>query len=145
MKKLISDYKDELNRANVQVTQARLAIIEHFGSHDEPIDAQDLVEHLREKLNIDRATIFRILNVFTKNGLLKKLEFGEGKARYELANSTDHHHLICENCGKIEDIPDTVIPKMEKEIEKNHNFLIKRHSLEFFGLCKDCQKLKKFS
>jgi len=48
---------------------------------------------------------------------------------------------MCENCGKIEDIPDTTLPSFEKEIAKRHKFLVKRHSLEFFGLCDECQKI----
>lgn len=134
------DCKDELKEAKVQVTNARVATLKHFESHDGPIDASDLIIHLQKELKIDRATIFRILNVFTKSGLIKKLEFGEGKSRYELLRGDDHHHLICENCGCIEDIPDTLIPEAEKKIGDKHQFLIKRHSLEFFGLCKNCQQ-----
>lgn len=137
------DHSEELKKAHIAVTSARLATMELFENHDTPIDAQHVIDHLQKKLGIDRVTGFRILNSFTEKGLLRKVDFGDGKGRYELATEEDHHHLICENCGKIEAIPDTVIPEMEKKIEKTHNFLIKRHSLEFFGLCSDCQKKMK--
>src|SRR5258708_506057 len=111
-----------------------------FESHEKPMDAAHLVEHLQKDLGIDRVTVFRILNAFVGKGLITKLEFGEGKARYEVTSKEDHHHLICDNCGKIEDIADTHLPKLESEISHKTGFLIKRHSLEFFGLCKSCQK-----
>ncbi len=130
----------ELQKADLKATPARLAALKLFESHDKPFDSQHLISHLQKELNLDRVTVFRILNAFTKNNLINKLEFGEGKARYELANKEDHHHLICDNCGKIEDISDSVIPSLEKVIQTKYKFLVKRHSLEFFGLCKDCQK-----
>jgi len=134
------DCAEELKEANLQVTEARIATIQFFERYREPIDAQAVIDHLQKTLGTNRATCFRILNSFTKNGLLRKLEFGEGKARYELANLPHHHHLICEKCGCLQDIVDTVIiPDAEKELGKKHKFLIKRHALEFFGLCENCQ------
>ncbi len=140
MTKVTHDCADELKEVNLNATEARIATMQLFESHEEPIDAQHLLEDLQKKFKIDRVTVFRILNTFTEKGLLKKLEFGEGKARYELAQEEDHHHLICENCGAIEDIPDTLIPGVEKEIQQKHKFLVKKHSLEFFGLCANCNK-----
>lgn len=136
------DCSQELKEASLQVTPARLATMQVFESHDKPLDAQHMIDHLQKKLGVDRVTVFRILNAFVEKGLIRKLEFGEGKARYELADKEDHHHLICENCGLIQDIEDKVIPSIERHIEQQHNFMVKYHSLEFFGLCKDCRKGK---
>ncbi len=130
---------DEIKEATLKATPARVAAMQLFENHDKPLDAQHLVDHL-SKEGIDRVTVFRMLNAFVEKGLLRKLEFGEGKARYELADKEDHHHLICERCGSISDIEDTVVPALEKHIESHHHFKVKSHSLEFFGLCEDCQK-----
>lgn len=135
---MVHDCSEEIKQAMLKVTPARVATMKLFESHDTPLDAQHLVDHL-VKEGIDRVTVFRMLNAFVEKGLLRKLEFGEGKARYELADKEDHHHLICEKCGKVEDIEDTVIPALEKHIEKQHHFQVERHSLEFFGLCEECQ------
>lgn len=131
--------KLELQQANLQVTPARVAAMQLFESHDKPLDSQHVVDHLQKDLGIDRVTVFRILNAFLEKGLIRKLEFGEGKARYEL-NASEHHHLVCQNCGTIEDISDCNIAQLEKDIKKKKGFLVKTHSLEFFGLCKDCQQ-----
>lgn len=128
-----------LTEHKLHVTDARTFLLETVAKEKTPVDASTLIERMQEKLGVDRVTVFRILNTLTAHGILRKLEFQEGKARYEL-NDEDHHHLVCESCGAIIDIPDTLIPKIEKDLEAQHDFLIQRHSLEFFGLCKDCQK-----
>lgn len=131
--------ENEIHEASLKVTPARVALMQLFESHDTPLDAQHLIDHLQKEIGIDRVTVFRILNVFVEKGLIRKLTFGEHKARYEL-NQGEHHHLICQKCGKVEDISDCNISALEKEIKQKKHFLVKEHSLEFFGLCRDCQK-----
>lgn len=130
--------EEELRKASLKVTSARIATMKLFESHDKPVDVAHVINNLANKLNIDRVTVYRILNAFTQKGLLRKIEFGEGKARYEL-NKGKHHHLICQNCGSIEDISNCNIESLEKEIIGKKKFLVKSHSLEFFGLCIKCQ------
>lgn len=130
--------EDELREASFKVTPARLAAMKLFESHDQPLDVQHVIDDLAKNLDVDRVTVYRILNAFTQKGLLRKIEFGEGKARYEL-NKGEHHHLICQSCGAIEDISDCGIEDLEKKINQKKNFLVKSHSLEFFGLCITCQ------
>lgn len=130
---------EELKQADLHVTPARIAAMQLFETHDKPVDAQHIIEHLSKELGVDRVTVFRILNTFTEKGLIRKVEFGEGKARYEL-NTGEHHHLICQECGRIESIEDCHIEMFKKEIKEKTGFIVKSHSLEFFGICKNCQK-----
>lgn len=124
----------------VKKTPARTAAMEFLSLVDSPVDIEQIINYLRSKsLNTNKVTVYRIIEHFYKEGIVNRLDLQEGKFRYELAKS-DHHHLICDNCGKIDAVSDTVIPEMEKEIQKKQNFLVKRHSLEFFGLCDNCQK-----
>lgn len=139
MVKLQHNCAQELKNVSLQITPARIAAMQLFETHNTPLDAQHVIDHLRKDLGVDRVTVFRIINTFVEKGLIRKLEFGEGKARYEL-NRNEHHHLICEVCGSIEDISDCNISGLEKDIKKKKSFLVKNHSLEFFGICRDCQK-----
>jgi Fur family ferric uptake transcriptional regulator len=134
-----NDIAETLSSHNLKVTGTRKAVVDLIEKAKKPVDAQFLVENLQKKGDIDRATVFRILNVLTGHGILRKLEFGEGKARYEL-NKTDHHHFICTSCGLVEDISDCNISELEEEISKKKKIHIERHSLEFFGLCDNCFK-----
>lgn len=140
MTKILHDCSLELKDVSLHVTPARIAAMKLFESHDTPVDVQHVIDHLQKNLGVDRVTVFRIINTFVEKGILRKLEFQEGKSRYELANKEDHHHLICERCGEIEDVADTVIPSLVEQIKKNQQFIVTKHSLEFFGICKHCQK-----
>lgn len=137
----IHNCKTELNEANLRATPARLALMELLESSEKPIDVQSMISFLQKKnISADPATVFRIVNMFTEKGLVKPIQLNEGKFRYELSNKADHHHLVCEKCGEIEDISDCNISALEKEIEKKKKFKVTSHSLEFFGICSDCQK-----
>lgn len=122
-------------------TKGREAILSVLQTEAVPVDVSHIQTHLDEQqVSVNPATVYRILDTFYKSGIVERFEFQEGKFRYELSSKSDHHHLICESCGKIEDISDCAIPSLEKDIKKKKKFLVKRHSLEFFGLCADCQK-----
>ena len=135
------DCKIELKKAHLKVTPARLGVLQILEKSSKPIDIASVTEYLdKQEIKADQATIFRIINAFTDKGLVVPVQFNEGKFRYEYAPLADHHHFICENCGAIEDISDCHIDELEKEIHNKKKLLIKRHSLEFFGLCPNCQK-----
>jgi len=123
----------------IKNTPARSAISEFLKNSECPVDALQIIGFLRsKKLKTNKVTVYRIVDFLYKNGIVNRLEFGEGKFRYEIKKG-DHHHLICGNCDSIEDINDTTVPSLEKEIQQKYKFLVKRHSLEFFGICKNCQ------
>lgn len=136
----IHSYSKELNKLNLKATPARIAVLSLLESTDKPLDISSIIDYLESrKIEADPATIFRIINAFTDKGLTKRIEFGEGKFRYELSTKEDHHHLVCNKCGGIEDISDCNILNLEKDIEKKKGFTVISHSLEFFGICKNCQ------
>lgn len=129
-----------LQNAQLKATNARKVALHFFGKEDRPVDVEEILEHLRKHdLETDRATVYRMIETFLEKGIITRLEFGEGKYRYELTGF-DHHHLVCENCGRIEDISDCGIEEWEKKIKQKKHFLVKHHSLEFFGVCQLCQK-----
>lgn len=134
-----SDFKKVLKQSDLDVTPRRIHMLQLFESSykldKKPLDAKYFIN----VLHADRVTVFRMLNTFVDKGIIRKLEFGEGKARYELATKGDHHHLICTSCGSVKDIEDKYMNKLEKEIQRDKKFIVKSHSLEFFGLCKNCQ------
>jgi Fe2+ or Zn2+ uptake regulation protein len=136
-----NNHKHELNSALLRATPARLAILDFLKKTDKPVDVWDIVNYLGEqKIDTDPATAFRIINIFTEKGLTKKIQFNDRKFRYELTSKPEHHHLVCNSCGRVEDIYDCGVQKLEKEILEKKKFIVKYHSLEFFGICADCQK-----
>lgn len=135
------DCKEELRDAKLKVTPARLGVLAAVESAKTPLDIASIVSYLaKRRIKADKVTVFRIMNILTKKGLVKPIQFNEGKLRYEYGARADHHHVICEHCGIIRDIIGCNMETLEKSITKRTGILIKRHSLEFFGLCADCQR-----
>ncbi len=128
-----------LSTAGLKQTRARHALIRIFTVENRPLDVPEILSLLKkEKISVDQATVYRILDVFLQKEIIDRFEFQEGKFRYELAG-TEHHHLICESCGRIDDVSDCGIPSLEEEILRKKGFITKHHTLEFFGLCQLCQ------
>ncbi|MGB9877280.1 MAG: Fur family transcriptional regulator [bacterium] len=100
--------------------------------------------------NIGLATVYRTLDLLSNMGLVHKLDFGEGKARYELAQGPDikghHHHLICIRCHKVIDYEEIgekereLLKGVEEYLEKKYNFKITDHMIQFYGICEECRK-----
>lgn len=132
---------DELRQIDLKATPARIAVLQLLEKAATPLDVASIIAYLQKNdVDIDPATAFRIVNMFTEKGIITPIQFNEGKLRYELSSKAAHHHLVCEHCGNIEDISDCNIKELEKEIQKKKGFVVKHHSLEFFGLCRNCQK-----
>lgn len=135
----IDDYRLSLETSGLKNTKARQGVIQTLQKEQRPLDVPEIIFFLsRMKVKADQATVYRIMEKFTQNGIVKRLEFNEGKYRYELMGE-EHHHLICENCGTIEDFSDCNLVPLENEIRKKKNFTVSRHALEFYGICKKCQ------
>ena len=101
--------------------------------------ADEIYQIVRKKLpNISLGTVYRNLEKFCEQGIVKKLEYASSKKRYD-GNLELHYHFNCQECGKIEDIPlDVITPKLNKD----HPWVKKRkvlgNRLEYFGLCSFC-------
>jgi Fe2+ or Zn2+ uptake regulation protein len=92
----------------------------------------------KKKISIDKATVYRILTNFVALGVAREVFLDDRETRFELLGEKHHHHLVCEECGGIEDVvfcEDVLLD----EVKKQSSFKIKSHSLEFFGICRNCQ------
>jgi len=107
--------------------------------HKKPQTVLEILTSVNSKRRvIDKATVYRILTGFVELKVVREINLRDREARYELSDCEHHHHLVCENCGKIEDV-ELCEDKLLKDVEKHSSFKIKSHSLEFFGTCKKCQ------
>lgn len=136
-----NDIISKLKLEGYRITPARAKIIDIFIKSSSPISAIDLIQDFKKiKIDINKTTIYRELEFLLNKNLIREVEFGEGKKRYELEMGKHHHHLVCLNCKKVEDVDlEMDLSVEEKKIEKETGFKIKSHSLEFFGYCQKCQ------
>ncbi len=123
------------------MTAARRFIIAALCEATSPLAATDLLKDLdKHKLHSNKTTVYRELAFLEKQTIVRTIDFGDGTKRYEIAGDHHHHHLICTKCQKVEDV------ELERDVDeegthlgKQKNFKVTGHSLEFFGLCRNCQ------
>lgn len=129
-----------LHGAGYKATGQRLEILKLLGTADKPITIPQLVKRLRRQA-IDLVTAYRTLTLLKEKNLVRQIDFQHGITYYELASSAEHHHIICTNCNRVEDIQDCcVAADMHASALRQSGFAaVSQHSLEFYGLCQECK------
>ncbi len=134
-----------------RITLGREAVLDVLSSCGGHLSAEDIFIKVHSKYpNVGFTTIYRTLDVLCGLGMVCKLDFGDGRARYELAEgpkgARHHHHLVCTGCNKVIDYTDFIdeevdlLRQTEKGLEKKYNFKINDHVIQFYGLCDKCRK-----
>ena len=132
--------KKVLKKEGLRYTQQRQAVWDELSTSDEHRDAEEIYLALRNSdLNVSRATVYRTIDVLVKNNLVRKLELGDGRARYEHKMDIAHHdHLICVQCGKIEEFMDNMIENRQEMIVQKFGYKLIRHIHQLFVICDEC-------
>lgn len=131
--------KDTIKSKGLRITPARVAVLKILESSLRPLDIGTIYKEVsRSHVDADQATIYRIIENFIEKELVVRLQLQEKKFYYEYKKG-DHHHAVCTNCAVIEDLGRCSMKRTEAKVEERFGFKIKNHSLEFFGLCKNCQ------
>jgi len=127
----------DLKNAGLKATLPRLKVLEVFEkSKDRHLTAEDVFKLLLDKdEDIGLATVYRVLTQFEQAGLLKRNMFEGGKAIFELDEGEHHDHLVCLQCGKVEEFFDAAIEQSQKKIAKAHGFELADHALSLYGNC----------
>ena len=124
-----------------KITGPRQAILDVLRRHAHPLTNKEIHAALG-KSDCDLATIYRNMHTLQSMGLVKRYDFGDGAARFELVEGDDahhHHHLVCRACQAIVEIEGCFPPELEAELARRHGFSDISHRLEFFGLCPRCR------
>ena len=130
----------DLKNTGLRVTTARVNILEVFqNSSMRHLSADDVFRILiNSSQDIGLATVYRVLTQFEQAGILIRSNFESGKAIYELNEGHHHDHMVCIECGGVEEFVDPEIEKRQHKIAKNKGFLVKDHSLTLYGSCANC-------
>ena len=132
--------KKVLKKEGLRYTHQRQAVWDELSASDEHRDAEEIYLALHNsELNVSRATVYRTIDVLVKNNLVRKLELGDGRARYEHKMDIAHHdHLICVQCGKIEEFMDNMIENRQEMIVQKFGYKLIRHIHQLFVICDKC-------
>ena len=128
-----------LDNAGYRITTPRRAIAELIADRSGHFTAADLVADIRtRRLGVGRATVFRALELFEELSVVERLDLPSGEHAYVPCEPLHHHHVICSNCGRTEDVDDAGLQAVTAEIGRRTGFQIDTHRLELFGLCPGC-------
>jgi Fur family ferric uptake transcriptional regulator len=138
----ISSLTTRLRRESRKITGPRAAILEILRQHRHPLTNKEIHAELPAG-GCDLATIYRAIQMLEKLGMVRRFDFGDGAARFELVEEGDtghHHHLICTQCAEVVKLAECFPAEIEQRIAERNGFRAVTHRLEFFGVCPGCQK-----
>lgn len=124
---------NKIKEAGYKLTRQRKNVVEILAEKRKPLTLNEIFDECNQ---IDFASVYRIIQLLTELKIVEEVNLGERQKRYELILDKHHHHILCKTCGKIDRIDYCILDK----IKDLTNYNILNHSIEFIGICPDCQK-----
>jgi Fur family ferric uptake transcriptional regulator len=138
---LLIDFKALLKKNTLKFTIQREVILETLYNSDEHLTPESLHHLIQKKfpdLKTGIATVYRTLSLLEDSNMVTSLSFGAQGKKYELGAKEHHDHLICTRCGNITEFVDEQIEDRQHKISDELGFKMSDHSMQIYGLCKDC-------
>ena len=134
---------DELKNSGLKATLPRIKVLEIFQTTAQRhMSAEDVYKMLlSEGADVGLATVYRVLMQFEQAGILSRNHFETGKAVFELNEGKHHDHLVCLDCGRVEEFYDAEIEKRQRSVAHARGFELQEHSLALYAACtkKNCE------
>jgi Fur family ferric uptake transcriptional regulator len=133
----MTTHADDLKSSGLKATLPRIKILEIFQQASRRhMTAEDVFKALlNEGSDIGLATVYRVLMQFEQAGLLTRSNFESGKSVFELNEGQHHDHLVCLNCGRVEEFFDSEIEQRQRAIAETRGFALQEHSLALYARC----------
>ena len=127
----------DLKTTGLKVTAPRLKVLDIFHrATSRHLTAEDVYRALlSDSVDIGLATVYRVLTQFEQAGILLRSHFESGKAVFELNEGNHHDHLVCLDCGQVEEFFDTRIEDRQRAIAQEKGFTLAEHALSLYGHC----------
>jgi Fur family ferric uptake transcriptional regulator len=132
--------KENLKEVGLKVTIPRLKILEILEtSKKKHMSAEQIYKVLlANHQEVGLATVYRVLTQFEQLKMVRRLNFEDNQAVFELVDEQHHDHLICVKCGNVEEFIDEVIEQHQENIAKKYGYKLTDHNLCLYGVCKSC-------
>ncbi|MDI6690221.1 MAG: Fur family transcriptional regulator [Actinomycetota bacterium] len=144
----LDEYFRKMRSRGFKLTSQRIRILKTLSKLQKHLEAEEIYRWVnRESPTIGLATVYRTLDLFADLGIVKVLDFGEEHRHYEISPE-HHHHLVCLECGRVEEFDEQMIArlemvnKLEEDLSERFGFKIIDHQLEFYGYCSKCRKIQ---
>ena len=139
---VLENFKKLLKSNNLKYTMQReliLKIIYDNDGHFTPEDIYNLIKENHPTIKLGIATVYRTLTLLEDAHIVSSISFGTQGKKYEFGLTEHHDHLVCINCGGIEEFFDEVIEEQQEKIAKKFNFKMTNHIMKILGTCSACQ------
>jgi len=133
---------EALREAGFRVGAARQAVVSVLAQRDCCLTVPEIVEAVQARgREIGIATVYRVVDLLAERQLVQKLDLGDGRAHYERVELADehHHHLVCNECGRVEPFADESLEAALRRVEQDTGFAVASHDVLLRGACDDCR------
>ncbi len=130
-----------LKRKGYRLTPQRMMVVEALHEADRHVSAEEVYAQVRARYpyaNI--STVYRTLELLKELGLVTEIALGDGCVRFHPAEKGHHHHLVCQKCGRLIDLPESALAPLEGTLSDMYQFKADLKHMAVFGLCSKCNK-----
>jgi Fur family ferric uptake transcriptional regulator len=117
-----------------------MMVVDALHKVDRHVSAEEIFQQVKARYpyaNI--STVYRTLELLKELGLAAEIDLGDGIVRYHAKEDSRHHHLVCNRCGRMTQLPESELNSLEKALFRNHGFKADLSHLAIFGLCQKCR------
>ena len=130
-----------LKEKGYRLTPQRLAVLQILHESEGHITAADIYERVRKTYpRVNKSTVYRTLELLKKLGLVTETDLGDNQLYYHHTEKGHHHHLICQKCGRIIDLDETVLVTLKERLTRQYNFIPEINHIAIFGRCLNCRE-----
>ena len=135
------DIVSKLSELGYRMTPQRMMVVSAIESSDNHISAEEIYAQVVAKYpNVNISTVYRTLELLKRLGLVTETDFGGGRLRYHPAGKGHHHHLVCQECGAIVDLDESLLSSLKSALLREYKFSADLRHLAIFGRCVNCSK-----
>lgn len=129
-----------LQELGYRLTPQRILILTALQSSEDHISAEEIYAQVHAKYpQVNISTVYRTLELLKSLGMVTETDMGEGRVRYHYAEKGHHHHLICEKCGAIIEVDESVFSPLKRTLLNDYQFRANISHFAIFGRCAKCQ------
>ena len=132
---------NKLNELGYRLTPQRVMILSAIEDSDDHISAEEIYAQIAAKYpQVNISTVYRTLELLKRLGLVTETDLGGGRVSYHPADRGHHHHLVCQECGAIIDLDESVLSSLKDTLLRDYKFVADVRHLAIFGRCTKCSK-----
>ena len=136
-----TDIISKLGEKGYRMTPQRMMVLVAIDGSTNHISAEDIYAQVTDKYpHVNISTIYRTLDLLKRLDLVTETDLGGGRVRYHPAEKGHHHHLVCQECGKLIDLDETVLGSLKNTLRREYKFDADLRHLAIFGCCEKCCK-----